>query len=158
MRTPLLYTILAGLLVTASLAAQQQDQERQKEKEQPGEELLNLLGPLEEEVWQALVKGEADVLKKLLADDYREIGGPVGDQLTRPELLERLPSLRILEYREGNVLAAPLTKDVGLLTYEVAVVGSLNSATRSRPPGSTATASGYPRSGSGPPWRRGRRR
>ncbi len=107
---PLVLT--AALLVSADAPKSEADK------------LLAVLTGQEQQALVALRDRDAGALKRLLADDYHEVGFLVPGRRARADVLAGLANLRLSGYTPDDVRVVPLSKDAALLTYQITPMGS----------------------------------
>jgi hypothetical protein len=113
--------ILIVLMASLLLAAEQpKDDADPKELEK----LQKLLADREGEVLQAWLNSDVEPLRRLLADDYVQVGGPGPDRMTKEEVIKSLIDLRVSSYEVEDIRLLRLAPETALLTYRLRLKGS----------------------------------
>ena len=105
--------LVTGLGFALPGGSRQQDQGMQR-----------LLTTQERLVWEAMQKRDTSALGELLADGYREIGGPAGGRRARDDAMKQLAAITIADYRLEDAETVLLSKEAAILTYKATLKGS----------------------------------
>lgn len=73
---------------------------------------------------KAFHKGDAKVIKALLAEDHVAVTPYYGAPMTRDEQIKTLPDTKLTEYKAGKMTVRMLGKESALVTYPLTLKGT----------------------------------